>query len=266
MKTTDYKRIGLIVSVVVCAALTWAAAKPWLESPLRFDSWTVAFWPALAVTILAAVASVAFALMPAKLDRLAALLASWAIFIFFWRPDVWYLSALPIFGFFWWEAGRRIREHLAAVRVIHIRSSLGQGVKFILLGAFLMVSVGFYLLPANREADIRTVSRGAQEALESAYDNPFVEEQLSQLPPSLQAQFKRDMARSVDGIIHNLLGPFANYVPPFLAFALFLALWSVSFIFREAALWLGVGLFWLLKRTGFVKIETKQIEAETIRI
>lgn len=266
MQPRHFKRIGLILAVVVCATLTWAAAKPWLDSPTRFSGWLEPFWPALAVTVLASVTGIAFALLASRLDRLAAVLASWATFIVFWRPDIWYVSALPLFVLLWYEASRRIRDDVHDRRKVRINAALGRGVKLILLGAFLMVSVGFYLLPASRGADLGTISEGLQSGLEDAYDSTLVRSQLEQLPPSLQAQFKRDMAEYIDAFVHDWLGPFKGYVPPFLAFALFLALWSVSFIFRELAIWLGLVLWALLKATKFITIEEEDVSMEVVRL
>ena len=266
MESASYKRIGLIVAVVVCAGFTWITAKTWLDDPLRFSDWLQPAWPALAVTILAAVAGVAFTLLESRWDRLAAILASWAVFIAFWAPDIWYVTALPLFGLLWYESSRRMRDDMNDRRTVRINAALGRGVKLILLGAFLMVSVGFYLLPANRAADIGTLSKGIQSGWDDAYDTAIVRDQLSQLPVSLQAQFKQDLAKSVDGFVHEQLGQWGNYVPPFLAFALFLAFWSVSFIFRELAIWLGVLLFTLFKVTGFIKVGERDVKAEVLSL
>lgn len=266
MSSTALKRIALITAVIVCASVTWATAQPWLESPLRFSGWLRPFWPALAVTVLAAVAGVAFTLLTSRWDRIAAILASWASFIVFWSPDIWYVSALPLFAMLWYEASRRMQDDIHDRTTIRVNATLGRGVKLVLLGAFLMVSVGFYLLPANRSANIGTLSRGIQGSIDNAYDSEIVRAQLDQLPTSLQAQFKRDVAQSVDTYIQDSLGSWGGYVPPFLAFALFLALWSVSFILRELAIWLGVLFFSVLRMTKFIRVEEKDVKAEVVSL
>ncbi len=266
MQSADYKRIVLIIAVVLTATLTWATAEPWLESSERFSNFWIALWPALAVTLMAAVTGVAFALLPRRLDRLAATLASWATFIIFWSPDVWYVSALPLFLLFWYEAGNRIQDEMHNRMKVRINAAIGRGAKLILLGAFLMVSVGFYLLPANREADLNTVSEGIQSGLEDAYDSPIIRDQLSQLPTAAQNQFKRDMAQRVDQFVREWFGSFSGYVPPFLAFALFLVLWSTTFIFREVAIWLGVGIFKFLKFAGFVTMSEEDFKREVVKL
>jgi hypothetical protein len=260
----DFKRIGTVLTVVILATLTWGATHEWLAGPHPFSDVMAMIRPAIALCVLAAVTGLAFAILSSRWDRWAIILASWATFIFFWPPDIWYVSALPLFVLFWHEAARRISDDLVDRRKVRISATLGRGVKLILLGAFLMVSVGFYLLPANREADLGVVSRGVQGALESAYDAPIVEQQLAELPPALQAQFRRDVAEYVDTAVQDWLGPYQGVVPPFLAFALFLALWSVSFVLKELAIWLGHGLLIILRLTKFVGIEERDVKAEKL--
>lgn len=266
MDRAAYKRVALIVAVTLSSALVWATAKPWLESPLAFTGYMVLLRPALAVIFASAVTSLAWMLLSRPIDRLAAILASWVSFIFFWSPDIWYVTVLPLFVLMWYESSRRIHNDTEDRRRIRVRSTLGSGITLILLGIFLMISLGFYLLPQYHTVTPRRVSLGIQSWLEGAYDQPLIENQLSQLPPSLQSQVKRDLARVVDDWVHRILGPLGPFVPPILAFALFLVFWSVSFIFREAAIWLGAFMYRGLKAAGFVRIEEKEVKSQVMTL
>lgn len=266
MESASYKRIGLIVAVAVSSTLVWATAKPWLESPVAFSGYMVLVWPALAVAFSSALTALAWMLLVRPIERIAAILASWASFIIFWVPDIWYVSVLPLFVFLWYESSRRIRNDVADRHKIRVSTSIGAGLTPLLLGTFLMISLGFYLLPAYHTVTPGRVSIGVQGWLEGAYSQPLVEQQLSQLPPSMQAQVKRDLAKNVDDWVKQILGPLGPFVPPLLAFALFLVLWSVSFIFREVAIWLGVLLFMILKSVGFIRVGEKDVKAEMLSL
>lgn len=266
METASYKRIALIVAVAVSSTLVWAAAKPWLESPVAFSGYMVLVWPAVALVFASALTGLAWMLLVRPIERIAATLASWASFIFFWKPDIWYVSVLPLFAFLWYESSRRVRNDLEDRHKVRVSTTLGTGMTPLLLGIFLMISLGFYLLPAYHTVTPGAVSVGVQGWLEGAYSQPLVEQQLSQLPPSMQAQVKRDLAKSVDDWVLRILGPLGPFVPPLLAFALFLVLWSVLFIFRELAIWFGVLLFKLLKAVGFIKVGEKDVKAEVITL
>jgi len=260
----DFKRISFIIVVVAIATITWWFTHQWLVGPHPFSDFMSMIKPAVALSVLGMAVGLAFTLLPSRWDRWAIILASWATFIFFWQPDIWYVSALPLFALLWHEAARRISDDLVDRHKLRISATLGRGVKLILLGAFLMVSVGFYLLPANRLAGLSGVTEGVQGALESAYNIPVIEHQLSELPPALQAQFRRDLAESVDTTVQDWLGPYQRFVPPFLAFALFLALWSVSFALREVSIVLGQGVLAIMRATKFVSIQERDVKAQKL--
>lgn len=265
---TTVKRIALILSVVACATAVWWASHVWLTQPGRFSEFSTWLLPGVAVIVMGAVVMVAFALMERRSEWLAASLASWATLVLFWRPDIWYLSVLPFFLLFWHEAWRRVRADMADRRKIRINATLGAGMKMVLLGAFLMMSMGFYLLPSTRAINAGSVSQDLSQQVDVAYENPIVQSQLAveQFPEQFHQKVKEDFLARVDGIIRDWLGPLSPYLPPILAFVLFLALWSVAFVFREFAIWLGVLLFWLQKTTGFVRIDTEQVPHEVLRL
>ena len=262
----QYKRIALIVAAATSTTLTWWASKAWLTTAHPFTELGMMVVPALAIILTAAVVCMAWVLLEGPWERVAAILASWASFIIFWRPDIWYVSALPLFVLFWYAGSRRVRHDVKERRVLRIRSCLDHGMRLVLLGIFLMISLGFYLLPENRTTDLNTVSTGVQKSLDAAYQNSVVQSQLAELPSAAQAQVRRDLAAQADSLVRKWLGPLAPYLPPLLAFVLFLSLWSVSFLFREAGLTVASLMFWGLKRTGFITVSEEQTKAEVIKL
>lgn len=239
------KRISLILSVIVSSTLTWAVAHLWLNNSARFSDFLVMLWPALTFIFAGAVTAVAFLLMDQWIDCVAATLASWAVFVFFFAPNIWYISVLPVFGAFWVIARHHIRADLTDRRTIRPSAILGQGMKSILLGSFLMVSLGFYLLPTP--ITITSISRDIQRQAQAISGNPLV-------------------APQVDQLVRSWLGPVKQFIPPILAFALFLTLWSINVLFRGPAIWLGDFIFRLLRRIGFVRIHEKSMTAEVLEL
>lgn len=258
------KRATLILAVIAAAMFTWAATRPWLESSVRFSSVTVLIIPSLAFIVLGGVVGLALTLLENRRDQLIAIGGAWGIFVVFWHPNLWYISALPFFGGLWYQAARMMQTDLRDRHTIRMYPVLRQGIKLILLGVFLMVSLGFYLLPSSQSLTAKTVSHGVQDAVSSAYGNPLVEQQLAQLPPSLRQQFRADVAHTIDTIVQQWFGKLGPFIPPMLALALFLVLWSVAFLYAEVAVWLGVGLFRILKAIGFVSIGEKSVKAEVV--
>lgn len=266
MQSADYKRIGLIVATVICAMVAWAVARQALLVPFSSNGLVSVAFSVFVVVLLVSVAGIAFALLERRWDRWAVIFASWAVFPVFWAPDIWYASILPLFALSWYLGGRAIRANMDQRRKLDVGASVNAGMKFILLGVFLMLSLGFYLLPQSQETGLGDVSKGIQETVEIALQNPVVAGRLAELPPDVQRQFKSDLFSAVDSLVHQWLGPLGAFLPPILAFALFLALWGASFAFRWPARWLTGGIFWVLVKTGFVRIEEKSVPAEIIRI
>ncbi|HTP57099.1 MAG TPA: hypothetical protein VMJ72_02385 [Candidatus Paceibacterota bacterium] len=260
------KRISLIVAVVVVSMLTWWAAHAWLTVFSPFTDYVGMIWPAVMMIVLAAVVGIAWLLLEHPLDRVAAILASWATFVIFFSPDIWYLSVLPVFVGFWYVGSRRIRHDIMDHTKIRVWSGLDRGVRLVLLGVYLMISLGFFLLPIGRTADVNLISQGIQGTVQSTYNSDLVKSQLTQLPPALQAQVKSELTTQIDTQIHQWLGPVAPYLPPLLAFGFFLILWGFSFIFRELGLALAVPLFAVLKKTGFVTVGEKDVKADVVTL
>jgi len=264
MHAVSFKRIGLIVAVAASSAFVWSAALPWLKSPFLFSGWWVIVWPALALTLQGAVVGLAWMMLDGVLERLAAILASWATFVLFWHADIWYLTMLPVFAGLWYLSSRRIRNDLTDRHKVRVSTSLGAGISPAILGTFLMLSLGFYLLPAYHSVGASDVSTGIQGQIRSTYENPAVKQQLDQLPATQRAQVESDLSKNVDSWVKRFLGPLGPFLPPLLAFGLFLVLWSTLFIFRELSIWLGVILLWLLRSVGFVHVEEKDVKAEVL--
>lgn len=265
MSEMQSKRLTLIGMVIGTAAITWWSAQQWLASGSLSD-WRVFLVPLILIVVYAAITGIALTMLSSKWDRLAVITASWATFVLFFPANIWYLSALPLFFLFLMEASRRSRRELEERHKFRVRSVIGVGTKFILLGVFLMVSLGFFSLQAERDVTLQTVSEGVQRSVDSAYDSSIVQRQLDGLSSSVQAQLRRDVARSVDSFVQRWLGPLVPFLPPLLAFALFLILWSLVGLVREPVIWLASGFLTLMKRTGFVSVAEQQVPKEVISL
>lgn len=237
-----YKRIAVVVAVILTSVLMWWAARAWLDQPAPFTDWRAMLFPALVAVLYGAVCGVALMLLDRWPERCAAMLGSWATFGIFWPGNAYYLSALPVFALAWFVASVHIKNDLADRRKVRVSATLAPGMKYILLAAFLMVSLGFYFTPHAQESSVASLSH------------------------SVQVQVRQEFSVNAEQIIRTWLKPVSRWVPPILALALFVVLWSLNFIFREPAIWLGTGLFWLLHRIGFVRIEKKQIEFEVLSL
>lgn len=64
--------------------------------------------------------------------------------------------------------------------------------------------------------------------------------------------------------INGILKPYFQYAPPLLAFGLFLVLWGLSWFFIQLSVLVGILIFWILKKTEFIKIEEEDVKAKVL--
>ena len=260
------KRLVHMGAVFASSVLTWWTAHRWLSAEGQFSDWQLYLPPLLFAIVFGALAGLALALLRSRWDRIAVITSSWASFVIFFPASIWYISALPLFFFFWMDASRRSHDERLERNKIRVRNFIGVGAKLVLLGIFLMISLGFYSVRTEGGITLDAISRGVQRQVDVAYETQFVQEQLSDVPPSLQGQFRRDFARQVDAFVRRWLAPVAQFIPPILALFLFLGLWSVVWLIREPVLWVASGVFAIMRRTGFVTVTQKQVPKEVITL
>ena len=262
----NVKQISIIIAVAVMSVLTWWAARSWLAGMNPFTNYIAMVFPALVTSVLAGVTGLAWMLLERPMDRLAAILASWASYMVFFSPDIWYLAVLPIFVAFWYVGSRRIQHEIHERQKLRVWSGLDRGVRLVLLGIYVMISLGFYLLPISHTTNVTVISKGLQSAVQSTYGSGLVQSQLNQLPASEQAQVKGELSVQINAQVHQWLDPLEPYLPLFLTLGVFLVLWGFSVIFRILGLALAVGLFSLLESTGFVHVGVKDVKADVVTL
>ena len=259
------KRIVLISVAILGSALSWLVTHSWLASENRFSDINAIVIFALALSLCAALISIAWMFLDKWYERGIVIAVSWIVFVIFW-PFALSLSALVVIGLLWWSAAQEVQNDLASRRQIQIRTVLGSSVRLILMAMFLSVSLGFYLSPDTQTAGLQTVSMGIKGQIEHVFQSSFIDDRISTLPPSLQKQFRTDVITAIDSTVKQYLGPVAHYIPSVLALGFFVVLWGFGWIFRQLALWMATAIFAILKRIGFIKIVTYKIDAEKVEI
>lgn len=149
---------------------------------------------------------------------------------------------------------------------INIRRIVQSGAWPVIMGLFILISFAVYQSPFAEELE-------KSEKLPSASQNfirSIVEQTVGrQIKTNNEAEKQNIITQITNetfGEINTFLKPYFQYAPPLLSFGLFLILWGLSWIFIWLSVLVGMGIFWLLKKTGFVKIEKYNIEAEKLAI
>jgi len=165
----------------------------------------------------------------------------------------------------YWTYGR-VGQELSQRFRVNISAILRQGLMPVVLGIFIMISFAAYQSPLAENLE-------KSERLPSVSQNfirSIVEQTVGRQVQTSNETEKQNIITQITnetfGEINTFLKPYFQYAPPLLAFGLFLILWGLSWIFVWLSVLLGMLIFWILKKTKFIKIEKYTIEAEKLTV
>ena len=260
------KIISIIVTVTLVALGFWVTAEPWVNSSIKFADWHVWILPATFMVLLGAVSALAYMLLPQK--RLKLLLAGFIGATFLAVFGLWFLDILAFFVI--------LLFHLFAIRYIqfesqerlkiHVGQIVKRGIGAVMIPLYIALSFAYYSSPSIQVRAKNADLAPNLKQIVSEVANKFLVTELSSLPPEQREAASSYAIERTYNYFVSYFEPYREYFPPVLAFGLFLILVGLGFILHRLSVWLGMGIFWLLRKTKFVVIEKKQIEAESIAL
>lgn len=262
-----YKKTSLMVLVGVMAGLFWVLARPWVENPLRFSAgYSVWLKPLIALILLVATEGLILLIIKERKQGFLAILISGLPYLIIFGFGWFYLLAFALMLGLQWLAFSNIKSESEERTKINIRQIMRRGLPNIITAILIMISFAYFLSPATQAA---AKSQKLPDWLNTAIERVLpivVGDQLKQLPSDQRQSFISQAAGEIDRQFTNVLRPYLQYMPPILAFGLFLVLQSLSFIFVWLAAGLSVLIFWALKKSGLVRIRMVQKEVEELII
>ncbi len=172
-------------------------------------------------------------------------------------------AVLIALGFNLWSA-TRVRREINERRILNITDAFYHGLMPVVLGLFVMVSFAAYRSPILNE--IKTAQQlpsQTQIFFQQIVDNT-IGQKIKATTPGQRQQVINEIASQTFQEINNIMKPYFRYAPPILAFGLFLILWGLSFLFVWLGIVVGLALFWILKKTGVVRVENQDVSAEVL--
>lgn len=258
------KKSVLIIAVGVFACLFWFWAKPWIESPARFLQMGIWLKPLIMFAVLTSAIGLSFLLLKEyALKVLTSVLAGLPFFFIFgfsWPYSGAFILMILLFMY----AMRNIQAETGGRTKINIRIIMQRGLPRIITAMLVMISFAFFFSP-NIQASAKTkqLPPSFKQVIERTV-NSFLGGQVKNLSPQERKQVESQTVSQVMEQFMTFLGPYIQYLPPILAFGLFLVLQGLSFIFVWLAVGISVLLFWAMKRAGFVRLAIVQKEAEEL--
>jgi hypothetical protein len=141
-----------------------------------------------------------------------------------------------------------------------------KGLTNLVFALFILASFAAYQSPAIESfKNIQSLPSSSEKFIRGIVDKTVA----SQIETQNEAQkdyITEQVSKETIHKANTFLGPYFQYAPPALAFGLFLILWGISWIFIGLSVLLAMAIFWILRKTNFVKIEERDIKAESILI
>lgn len=147
---------------------------------------------------------------------------------------------------------------------INIRQSLRAGLFPVVMAFFLIISFAAYQSPVAKTVEKnQTLPPAGENIIKIVVETIVIGEQI---PGG--SQEKENTVNKITGEvfrqINEWLKPYFKYAPPLVAFGLFLILWGLSWFFVWLSVLLGMLIFWILKKSGVVRIEERDVKAEVL--
>ena len=149
---------------------------------------------------------------------------------------------------------------------VNSKNILRSTVSWFIIGQFILVSFAVYQSPNVQ--NLKNIDKLPSESekftrtIVEKFVGGRIEAKNEKEKQMLVTQVSNEAPRQLSGF----LKPYFKYSPPVLAFGLFLVLLGLSWFFIWTSVGVGMFVFWILKKTGFVKIEEKDVKAEVLVI
>ncbi len=253
------KKLIFVLATTVSSFAFWWKLLPWINDPLRFQVTSVWLWPLVLFILLLALTSLSFLLLP-KSYRLALIFINFLAFVIFFGTNQILLLGIAISFLFQLVAVRAIDKEKENHLAFSFSSVLRPSVARLTTSLLILISFAYFLsYGVQASVNKKELPSSFQRTIQVLIGN-YIGENLEIQNPRLKAETSNQVIRQ----INTFLKPYFQFLPPILAFSLFLILQGLSFIFIWLAILLALIIFSILKLTGLIKITKKPKEAEVI--
>ena len=265
-KRMKNKNIGIFIFVTALSVLFWYLADKWILSPTRLGDEQLWISLLLAFIVLVSFLAISFLVLNKYVFKLLLILLVIIPFFIFFEFDLYYLLSLVLMFWFLMYSIKLVQDEAAQRTRINIRMILRRGIPPILTGFFIMISFAYFLSPAVQSiAEQEKLPPTFNQAVRQVFDVMFKGE-VSELPPVEQEETKEHFVSQVVVEANEVIKPFFRYMPPMIAFGLFLVLQGLSLAFIWLAIGVGIAAFSILKKLNFFRISEVQVKSEVLEV
>ena len=254
------KKIIILASVAAALSFAfWFKIQTWINDPLRFQEQSIWLWPLILFIVLVAFLCLSFLLLPKGLKFAVVAANFFALLIFFGFNEILLLGIAISFLFQLASMAAVTKESKNRLQ-FKFYSALKPGLSRLVTSLLILISFVYFLSPAvQASVGQKELPPGIQRTIQVVVGN-YIGENLEVQNPRLKAE----TGNQVLAQINKFIQPYFKFLPAILAFALFIVLQGLSFIFVWLSLLFAFIVFVVFKKTGLIKIEKKPQEAEIV--
>lgn len=255
------------VLVAVTSFWMWASVQVWLRGSL-FEIQSVTSMAILAAlfTVLLSLLSIGFVVFQNRLYSLELGLIIGIIYLILFGISNLTLVGVFIAIFLFYHAQDIVIGEMRERLKMNSRLLIKKGLANFIVAFFVLASFAAFQSPAIEEfKNIQKLPSSSETFIKTVVEQTLGG-QLAEADPDQKELALNQVTKEVVGQANSFLEPYFQYAPPALAFGLFLVLWGVGWIFIWLAVFLGILIFWILKKTNFFRIEERDVKAEAIVI
>ncbi len=220
--------------------------------------------PQSIINLIFQAALVTFGLMLFRERKWSLVLAAIPSLVYLLQFGFTYLNLIGAGVFILFILGARFNaiQELGERTKINSRLILRRSLPLVVIGYFILISFAAYQSPV-----LETIKNTERlPSVSEVFIRNVVESTIGSRVGDLgqKEQIVNQVAAETIGEINTFLRPYFKYAPPALAFGLFLVLWGISWIFVWLSVFMGMGIFWILKKTGFIMIKERDVKAEAL--
>ncbi len=256
--TKPSKIIFLLGIVSLLASLFWLFAYRWIQNPNLFaDPYT--WGPLIGIfMVFVPMLVVSLALLRRRLYQYLILAIVGALYLLFFGIALFTVGTLIIWALFFVYAVYSVNHELVSRYKISYEVLMQRSLTLLIMPLLIMVSVAYYNTPGIQKiAQAQKLPDSVQEVARYVANYVAVQQ-------SVPIQDRAYVTQQVITQFTLLLKPYFKFFPPIIAFGLFLALQSLSFIFVTIGTVIGIMLFSLLRVSGLFTTEEYEVKAERI--
>lgn len=245
----------------------WANVSTWLEGSF-FESLNGASLGVLSglFIVLLSLLSVGFLLFQNRIWSLIFGFISGGIFFIFFNINNLHLVGVFIMVMLFYHAQDSVLGEVTGRIKIRPELIVRRSLMNLVLAFFILISFAAYESPAIDSFKNLTELPSSTSSFIKKVSEQTLSTQLQGATPEQKDYVLNQVTKELTSQFNIFLKPYFQYVPPALAFGLFLILWGVSWVFIGLATLIDMLLFKILKQTGFFKVEERDVKAEAIII